>query len=83
LFSGYVDTLLKIKQESTGWPERLKTDADKEAFLADYEKKEGIKLDPTNIASNPGKRTLAKLMLNRFVHALILILILSDIINHV
>jgi hypothetical protein len=71
LFSGYVDTLLKIKQESTGWPERLKSDAEKEAFLEDYEKKEGIKLDPTNISANPGKRTLAKLMLNRYAVCLI------------
>jgi hypothetical protein len=66
LFSGYVNTLLKIKQESTGWPDRVKTDADKEAFLQDYEQKEGIKLDPTSMTPNTGKRTLAKLMLNRY-----------------
>jgi hypothetical protein len=64
LFSGYVDTLLKIKQESTGWPERYKTDEEREAFLKDYEAKEGIKLDPSNMVPNPGKRALSKLMLN-------------------
>jgi len=35
-------------------------------FIEDYEQNEGIRLDPNNISKNPGRRQLAKIMLNSF-----------------
>jgi len=58
---------LKLKQESSGWPSWCTTDADKEKYVSDYLANEGIQLDVENIAKNPGKRALAKLLLNRYV----------------
>ena len=66
LFSSYVNTWLKIKQESGGWPAWVSTEEDKDRYIRDYEAKEGIKMDPTMIAKNPGRKATAKLMLNSF-----------------
>ena len=66
LFKDYVDVWLKDKQESGGWPDWA-TDEEKRArYLREYEIHEGIKLDPSKIQKNPGKRSTAKLMLNSF-----------------
>lgn len=41
IFGSYVNTLLKIKQEASGWPEWIKTDDDKDRFIEEYCQKEG------------------------------------------
>lgn len=65
LFRDYVNTWLKIKEEASGWPSHVGTDPQKrQQHLAAYQDREGIRLDPTKIAKNPGLRTLAKMMLN-------------------
>lgn len=66
LFSSYIDTFLKTKQESSGWPAECTTDVQKDAYLRSYLEKEGVQLDPSNIALNPGKRAVSKLALNSF-----------------
>lgn len=66
LFANYVDTWLKIKQEASGWPRWCETEETKEQFLHRYEEHEGIRLDRTQIAKNPGRKATAKLMLNSF-----------------
>ncbi|CAL1300304.1 unnamed protein product, partial [Larinioides sclopetarius] len=66
LFRTYIDTFLKIKQESSGWPQNCSTEEEKAAYIREYEVKEGIKLDPENISKNPGRRQVAKLALNSF-----------------
>lgn len=66
LFKDYVDTFLKIKQESSGFSADCDTDEKKAQYIADYAAKEGIQLDPNHIIKNPGLRALAKLMLNSF-----------------
>ena len=63
-FKGYVDNFLKIKQEASGYPGWCQSDSEKEKFVRDYEEAEGIRLDPSNIQKNPGKRNFAKIMLN-------------------
>ena len=63
-FQGYINNFLKIKQEASGYPGWCKTDADKQKFIDDYEKAEGVRLDPTKIVKNPGRRAFAKIMLN-------------------
>lgn len=66
LFTEYVNTFLKIKQEASGWPDWCKTEDDKQSYIDMYEQKEGIRLDRHKIKTNPGLRALAKLMLNSF-----------------
>jgi len=66
LFTGYVNTFLKVKQEADGWPSWCKSEEDKLKYIRDYEDKEGIKLDPSKIERNEGLRSLAKLLLNCF-----------------
>ena len=66
LFTAYINTFLKMKQEASGWPEGCDTEAQRRMYIDDYEKHEGIRLDYDNIAKNEGKRALAKLMLNSF-----------------
>ena len=64
LFKEYVNTFLKIKQESSGYPKECVTEEQKQAYIDEYEQYEGIRLDPEKIEYNPGMRSLAKLMLN-------------------
>ncbi|CAH0559292.1 unnamed protein product [Brassicogethes aeneus] len=66
LFSKYVDTFLKIKQECSGWPNWCTTEELKDAYIQAYFDHEGIKLDKEKICYNPGMRFIAKLMLNSF-----------------
>lgn len=65
LFTSYVNTFLKLKQEASGWPCWVKSDEDKRKYLQMYKDFEDIELDSENITKNPGMRALAKLMLNR------------------
>jgi len=67
LFSSYVNTFLKIKQEASGWPDWVGKDDDKrQQYLDDYRAHEGISLEANKIEKNPGWRSLAKMMLNSF-----------------
>ena len=67
IFTEYVNTFLKIKQEASDWPQWCTTDDLKQKYIDEYYEREGILLDVDNIKNNPGLRRLAKLMLNRFV----------------
>ena len=64
LFKEYVNTWLKIKQESAGWPSWCQTEEQKQQYKRMYKEKEGITLE--NVAKNPGRKQVAKLMLNSF-----------------
>ncbi|KAL9952108.1 hypothetical protein ACROYT_G039315 [Oculina patagonica] len=67
LFREFVNTFLKMKQEASGWPSWVGDDVDKRVqYITQYEQKEGIKLDADKIEKNPGRRSLAKMMLNSF-----------------
>ena len=66
LFAGYIDTFLKIKQESSGYPRDCITEEQRQRYVDEYLRVEGIQLDREKIAHNPGMRALAKLMLNSF-----------------
>ena len=66
LFSDYVNTFLKLKQEASGWPDWCKTETDRQKYISDYHDHEGIRLDYDHIRKNPGLRSLAKLCLNSF-----------------
>ena len=66
LFTEYVNTFLKIKQEASRWPDWCKNEEDKRKYIGLYHEKEGILLDYDKIQKNKGLRALAKLMLNSF-----------------
>ena len=64
LFKDYVNTWLKIKQESAGWPRWCQTPEQQQQYKRLYKEKEGITLQ--NVEKNPGRKQVAKLMLNSF-----------------
>ena len=66
LSANYVNTWLKLKQESAGWPGWCQTLEQKRDYILRYQEREGIRLDIASIAKNPGRKTTAKLMLNSF-----------------
>ncbi|XP_053378482.1 uncharacterized protein LOC128548112 [Mercenaria mercenaria] len=66
VFTKYINTFLKLKQEASGWPSHCKTYKDKIQYIQSYYQKEGVRLEYKKIEKNPGLRALAKLMLNSF-----------------
>ena len=66
LFASYVNKFLKAKQEASGWPSDCVTDQQKAEYVTEYEKYEGILLDKDKIEVNPGRKAVAKVMLNSF-----------------
>ena len=66
MFAPYVNKFLKAKQEASGYPSDVQTEAQKETYILDYEHHEGIKLEPEKIKVNPGRKQVAKVMLNSF-----------------
>ncbi len=63
-FNGYVNTFLKLKLESTGYPSYIKTDLQKQEYIEEINQRENIQLDPNNIKKNPQMKTISKLFLN-------------------
>ena len=66
LFTQYINTFLKLKQESSGYPQNVKSEEEKQAYIDQYFDHEGILLDKECIDKNPGLRSLSKLALNSF-----------------
>lgn len=64
LFAPYVNMWLKVKTEASGYPSSVSSDQDKTTYIEQYHSREGVSLNPENIALNPAKRMIAKLMLN-------------------
>lgn len=59
LFAAYVDQWLKLKAEASGWPPGCDTPEQRAAYVEEFWRREGIRLDPANICYNPGLRQLA------------------------
>ncbi|EGT57826.1 hypothetical protein CAEBREN_10859 [Caenorhabditis brenneri] len=65
LFTSYINQMMEEKIYSSGWPSNVKTDEEKAAYCEQYFEKEHITLnDYSRFKKNPGKRAVAKLMLN-------------------
>jgi hypothetical protein len=64
LFSDYIDTFLKVKQEASGYPNWVVTEEDKEKYIENYKTNEGVLLDKENICYNSGLRAISKISLN-------------------
>ena len=66
LFTEYINTFLKLKQESSGYPQKISSEKEKDTYIQQYLNHEGILLDKDSIVKNPGLRSLSKLALNSF-----------------
>ncbi|XP_043272012.1 uncharacterized protein [Venturia canescens] len=67
LFTGYINTFLKIKQEASGWPEGYTGDETaQERYITSFKTAGGVQLERGAVAKNPGLRSVAKLRLNSF-----------------
>jgi hypothetical protein len=66
LFTDYINLFLKGKQEASNFPSNVKNNDEKEQYIDDYLKYEGIHLDKESINLNSGMRTVMKLLLNSF-----------------
>ncbi|XP_053390166.1 uncharacterized protein LOC128553084 [Mercenaria mercenaria] len=62
VYKEYINKYLKRKQEASGYPNWVKTQAEKDKFKSDYFQAEGVSLE--DVEKNPGKRAVAKTMLN-------------------
>ena len=63
LFTDYIKTFLKIKQESSGWPLHCESADARARYLQEYREHEGIQLDSSKVMKTP-LRAVAKLLLN-------------------
>uniref|UniRef100_A0ABD2WZ65 DNA-directed DNA polymerase n=1 Tax=Trichogramma kaykai TaxID=54128 RepID=A0ABD2WZ65_9HYME len=66
LFTEYIDTFLKFKQEASGWPAWCESENDKIRYISEYKASENISLEPDKIKKNPALRQFSKLALNSF-----------------
>uniref|UniRef100_A0A914HLZ0 DNA-directed DNA polymerase n=1 Tax=Globodera rostochiensis TaxID=31243 RepID=A0A914HLZ0_GLORO len=64
LFSGYVDLLLRLKVEASGWPADCVTADQRARFVDAYAQREGIHIDAQHVEHNPGLRAVVKALLN-------------------
>ena len=64
IFTEYVKMFLKQKQQASGYPQWVTTNADKDSYISYYNREQGIMLDKDAIAHNPPLRTICKLFLN-------------------
>ena len=64
LFAEYVNIFLKLKQETAGYPSWVQTEDDKDRYIEDYRRAEGIALNKASISKNSDQRNLAKMKFN-------------------
>lgn len=64
LFKDYINTFLKIKLESSGYPKWCETEKQKESYVKQVFEMEGINLNPSQIEVNNPMRSIAKLGAN-------------------
>jgi hypothetical protein len=64
LFATYIDTFLKLKAETSGYPAWVTCPEDEVRYVRSFNSKEGIELDKAGIKPNAAKRALAKICLN-------------------
>ncbi|EGT40659.1 hypothetical protein CAEBREN_18823 [Caenorhabditis brenneri] len=65
LFTAYINQMMEEKIYSSGWPSNVNTEEEKTAYCKQYFEKEHMTLnDYSRFKKNPGKRAVAKLMLN-------------------
>lgn len=66
IFAGFINLFLKSKTEASGWPKSCQTREQQLAFIEEFDKREGVLLDESEIQFNPSLRSMSKIMLNSF-----------------
>ena len=66
LFTKYINTFLRIKTQSSGYPDSVCILKQRQKYVDEYTCNEGVILDPQLIQHNPGLHNIAKLALNSF-----------------
>ncbi|XP_052130790.1 uncharacterized protein LOC127751363 [Frankliniella occidentalis] len=66
LFSSYVRENMALKYEASGWPSHVTTEEEKDKFIQEIFERDGIVIRKDKVEKNPGKRFIAKLVLNSF-----------------
>ena len=66
LFSNYINMFLQMKTQTSGYPSNVTTREQKNEYIRQYEKHEGVCLDPNKIENNQGLHSIGKLALNSF-----------------
>ena len=64
LFKEHMNTFIKLKQEASGKPDWVKTEAHLDQYIDNFLRRENIQLDPKNIEKNVAIRTVMKIFLN-------------------
>ena len=54
LFTGYINTFLKLKQQASGFLDNVQSEQEKDKYIENYMLHEGILLDKNLIVKNPG-----------------------------
>ena len=66
LFSNYINMFLQMKTQASRYPSSVIMHEQKNEYIRQYEKHEGVHLDLNKIEHNPGLRSIGKLALNSF-----------------
>ena len=64
LFEDYVKEFMKMKQEKSGWPAHCKTREERQAYIDDYQRRQGIGLEYNAVKYNLGNSEVANRALN-------------------
>ncbi|CAL2035822.1 unnamed protein product [Caenorhabditis brenneri] len=63
-FKSFLQPLLKIKHEASGWPSEVTTDVEKQKHIDTIYENDGVLLDADKVKKNPALRQMSKLFLN-------------------
>jgi G:T-mismatch repair DNA endonuclease (very short patch repair protein) len=66
LFRSFINALYKAKLEASGFPHGVDTEANKQAYKEEIIRREGVVIELDKVAVNPGRRQMAKILLNSF-----------------
>ncbi|KAJ1531409.1 hypothetical protein ONE63_000090 [Megalurothrips usitatus] len=66
IMSGYIRRFMALKIEASGWPVECETEEQKQKYVADVLRYDGITINPDKIEKNAALRTLGKLMANSY-----------------
>jgi hypothetical protein len=63
LFTLYINTFLKIKEETLGFPNDCQTPKQQQDYIHEILQREGILMNHSDTQKNPVRRTISKLFL--------------------
>lgn len=68
LFSGYMNTFFKIKEEASGYPAWCLTEADRDRHIEQVFATDGVRLEKAKIMKNPGLRQVGPKNKNKNIY---------------